>query len=478
MTSIRKRDLTQGKLLPQIILFALPVMATGLLQMMFNATDTVMVGRWGGATPEECETALAAVGSCGSLIAMIVNFFTGLSVGSSVCAAQSIGAKRHGDVQKVVHTSALTSLVCGILVMLIGIFFARPFLAVMGTDPLVIDQAVQYMRAYFAGAPASLIYCYLAAVLRADGDSRTPLIFLTVSGAANVALNAVMIIVFKMGALGVGIATAISQWLSCFMVIIHMLRLKDFCRLDLRQLKFHKETFLRIIRIGIPAGAQGLVSSFANVLTQAAINSFGKVVVAAFSSAANVCNFIYIIENAFTQATVTFVGQNVGARRYERVKSIVKISVLSAAVVGITLGVIVLIFSEPLLGIYMPDNPMGIHYGNIHNYCVASIYFICGIMDIGSGFLRGMGKSLTASVVFVIGTCVLRVLWIYTVFAHFFPLLSPEHSLAVLFLSYPITWIFTAVISFALGFRTLRGKIRELSEEETAKQSDGTPTEA
>ena len=454
--NVKSRDLTQGKLLPKIILFSLPLMATGILQMAFNAADVVVVGRWGGSTPEECENALAAVGSCAALINLIVNFFIGLSVGSSVCAAQSIGAKHYDKVQQVVHTSILTALVAGILLAIAGMGLSRPLLALMGTPAEILDQASLYMCAYFAGAPASMIYNYAASILRSDGDTKNPLIFLSIAGVVNVLFNLVMVLVFHMGAIGVGIATAASQWVSCILVILHMMRQEGYCRLELRRLRIHRHTFYKMLLIGIPAGIQGMVFSFSNVLVQSSINRFGKVVVAAYTACNNICNFIYMAQNSFYHAALTFVGQNVGAHRYERIRRVILLCIACALVVGLTLGIGCAVFAKPLLGIYMPDNTEGLHYGTVFLSCVASTYFLCGVMEVGCGLLRGLGKSFTSTVTSILGACGVRVVWLLSVFAYFFPILPYEQSLFILGLSYPISWTITAVAYFILAAIALK----------------------
>ena len=455
-TSSAKKNLTDGRLLPKIILFSLPLVATGLLQMFFHAADTVVIGRWGGSTPEECENALAAVGSCGSLINLIVNFFMGLSVGASVCAAQGIGAKNRDAVQRVVHTAVLAAMICGVFIALAGMIFAKPLLGLMGTDPAVIDQAALYMRAFFFGTPASMIYNSCAGILRSDGDTKHPLIFLTVAGIVNVLLNLLTVLAFGLGAVGVGIATAASHWVSCALVILHLRRREGYCNLSLRSLRIHRQTLAQMIRIGVPAGVQSVVFSFSNVLLQSAINSFGKTVVAAYTAATNIGNFIYIAQNAFYHSTITFVGQNLGARKYDRIGRSVFYSAICATVVGGLLGVSAAVFSKPLLGIYMPNSAQGLPYGVVYGWCVYALYFICGVMEVGTGLLRGLGKSLFSMLVSVFGVCGLRVLWIFTVFAHYSKILPPERAFFVLLLSYPITWAVTAIANYVIGFVLLK----------------------
>lgn len=449
VNAVKSRDLTEGALLPKIIVFALPLIATGILQLLFNTADTVVVGRWGGDTQEECETALAAVGSCGSLINLIITFFFGLSVGSGVCAAQYLGAKQYDEVEKVVHTSVLTALICGSGVGVLGIVLARPLLTLMGTDPSVLDQAVPYMCAYFMGAPANMVYNYCAAILRSDGDTMHPLLFLSVAGGANVILNLVMVLVFDLGALGVGIATAVSQWISCILILGFMAHTEGPFKLRFSRLRIDRGKLRKMTYIGIPAGVQGMVFGLSNVLIQSSINSFGKAVVAANTASANVCDYVYTTQNALYHAALTFVGQNVGAHRYERIRSCALGCVGVVTAVGGMIGALVVIFGEALLGIYSPGNAEVIAIGMVRIRILASSYFLCGIMEVGSGVLRGLGKSFTSMVVSVVGSCLLRVVWIYTVFAEF-------RTLEVLYLSYPVSWILTAVAHFLFAILAVK----------------------
>ena len=458
----KSADLLDGALLPKILLFSLPLMATGVLQLLFNTADTVVVGRWGGDTPEACEIALAAVGSCGSLISVLINFFVGLAVGTGVCTAQSIGAKRDDQVQKVVHTSVILALILGCFVGVVGFAFARPLLALMGTDPSVLDQAAPYMQAYFVGVPASMLYNYCAAVLRSKGDTSRPLIFLTVAGFSNVALNLVMVLFFRLGAIGVGIATAASNWISCIMIVVHMMRLNDACRIDLKKLKVDRHTLSKILFIGIPAGIQGTVFAFSNVIIQSSVNSFGKATVAANAAASNIDGYSYIVQNSVYQAAMTFVGQSVGARRYDRIRPIVWTCVATVMAAGLLCSGLIVGFGETLLAIFSPNNPEVVHIGMIRLRYLCLPYFLCGIMEVGSGVLRGLGKSLTSMVIAISGVCGIRLVWIFTVFATF-------RGLEVLYLSYPVCWIVTATAHYTLAYLSVR-KLRQ--GEIALKQSD------
>lgn len=444
-----KKDFTSGPLLRQILLFTLPLIATSVLQLLFNTADTVVVGRWGGDTPEACENALAAVGSCGALINLLVNLFFGLSVGAGVAVAHDFGAGKYDEVKKTVHTSVLTALCGGFVAMLIGLFAARPLLTLMGTESGVLDQAVPYMIAYFCGMPANMLYNYCAAVLRSTGDSKRPLFYLTTAGIANVLLNLVMVLVFRMGALGVGIATAASQWISAALVLIYMLRTDDVCHVSPRELRFHGDKLRKMLYIGLPAGIQGCLFSLSNVIIQSSINSFGRIVVAGNTAAANLEGYIYVCQNALYTAALTFVGQNLGAGKIDRLKKSGLLCLAVVCLVGITLGALMVAFGHPLLSLYAPGNNEVIAAGMIRLRMICLTYFLCGAMEIGCGILRGIGKAILPMVVSLLGSCAFRIVWIMTVF-------TQVRTLECLFISYPISWLATGAVHFLFVFFALR----------------------
>lgn len=445
----RHRDLTEGPILSKILLFSIPLIATSILQLLFNTADTIVVGRWGGATPEDCETALAAVGSCGSLINLFVNFFMGFSIGAGVCVAHDIGAKLYDDVSKTVHTSIVVALASSTLIMVVGICFAEPMLILMKTEESVLRQAVPYMCAYFCGMPANMLYNYCASILRSNGDTTRPLIFLSVAGVVNVLLNLVMVFCFHAGALGVGIATAASHWVSCIMIVIHMMRMDGPCKIELKKIGVDKRKMRSMLFIGLPAGIQSTLFSISNVLIQSSLNSLGKIAVAGNTAASNLESYIYATQHSIQQATMTFVGQHVGAKKIERMKKCIVWLVAVVLFFGLTLGWLLFAFGAPLLSVYIPNNPAAIEAGLTRLSILSTTYFILGLMEIGGGALRGMGKSVQPMLVTLIGTCAFRVIWVCTAFA-FFP------SITVLYLSYPISWFITGVIQWILALRILR----------------------
>lgn len=465
-TTKRKRqyDLTDGPLLSKIILFSLPLIATAVLQLLFNTADVVVVGRYGGETPAEREVALAAVGSCGALTNLIVNLFLGLSVGAGVCVAHDIGAQKYDDVRKTVHTSVITALLCGIVVTVFGLCLARPLLSLMGTDNAVLDEAVPYMCAYFCGMPANMLYNYCASMLRSSGDTTHPLIFLSVAGVINVVFNLIMVLVFGLGALGVGIATAISQWISCLMIIIFMMRTDGLCKIELKELRVDWKKLKKIVLVGVPAGLQGTLFSLSNVLIQSSVNSLGTVAVAGNTASSNLDGYIYASQNALYHTTLTFVGQNAGAKKYDRVKKSILWSVCVVTVVGLCVGGVMILFGKPLLGIFAPGNEPVVEEGMKRLSIMGATYFLCGLMEVGCGAMRGLGKSITPMIVSLLGSCVFRIVWIYTVF-QLFP------SLECLYLSYPISWILTAGTHFVFCTVALKKRtaaMPSLSEREAS----------
>ena len=444
-TQTRKKDFTSGPMFSKIILFTLPVLATGILQLLFNTADTFVVGNWGGDTPEAREAALAAVGSCGALTNLIVGLFMGLAVGAGVCVAHGIGAKDDRAVSKTVHTSVIVSVICGAVVTVAGILLAKPLLSLMNTPEAVLDEAVPYMRAYFCGMIANMLYNYCAAILRSSGKTVAPLLFLSIAGVVNVGLNLVMVLVFHKGAMGVGVATAASHWVSCILVILYMMRLNDSCKLEFRKLRVSWPQLKKMIMIGLPAGIQGILFSISNVIIQSSINWFDSpTIVAGNTAASNVDGYVYTAQNALYHTALTFVGQNIGAKKYDRVKKAILYSLICVVVVGVVLGMLVFLFGEQLLGIFTDSSEI-IDAGMTRLAIMGTLYFLCGTMEVGSGVLRGLGKSVTSMVISLIGACVLRLAYIYTIFEVF-------RTTTVLYLSYPISWILTTAVLFLFAF--------------------------
>jgi len=427
-------DMCSGPLFSKIIIFSMPLMLTSILQLLYNAADIVVVGRYAGSV------ALAAVGSTGSLINLIVNLFMGLSIGASVVVARHYGANSYKDVSESVHTSMAIAGICGVVVGIFGFVTARPLLVMMGSPDDVLEHAVLYVRIYFLGLPGMMLYNFGAGVLRAIGDTRRPLYYLTISGLVNVLCNLVFVIVFHMGVAGVAWATTISQYLSMGMILSCLMRSEGAIRLNLKKLSIKKDKLLDIVRVGLPAGLQSSLFAISNVTIQSAVNSFGSTVMAGNSAAGNIEGFIYVSMNTFYQAAVTFTSQNMGAKKYERIGRITGLCVATVAVVGLIVGGFARLFAPQLLGIYSSD-PAVIEKGLIRMGIICLTYFTCGIMDTLVGILRGMGYSMVPMIVSLAGACGFRILWIFTVFAQ-----NPD--LTVLYISYPISWVITAAMHF------------------------------
>lgn len=418
-----------GPLLGKILLFSVPLMLSGILQLLFNAADIVVVGQFAG------NEALAAVGSTGSLNNLIVNVFMGLSIGTSIMVARYYGAQDWKSIREIVHTSMLVSFICGVALIFIGIFLAAPLLELMGTPPECLDQAVLYMRIIFIGMPAQMVYNFGAAILRAVGDTRRPLLFLLAAGIVNVLLNLFFVIVFHMDTAGVALATIISQSISAVLVVLCLMRSHTPYRLRFRRLRVRKAQLLQIIRVGLPAGIQGAVFSVSNVLIQSSINSFGSLAVGGNTAASNIEGFVYTSMNSLYQALLSFTSQNVGAGKLQRVVPILLRCLGVVLTVGVGLSGLALLFNHQLLGIYSSDQEV-IRYGLGRLEVVCATYFLCGMMDVVCGSVRGLGSSVVPTIVSLTGACGLRILWIYTIFAE-------NRTLFFLYLSYPITWVIT-----------------------------------
>ena len=447
--TMTREQMTQGPLLKKLFLYSLPIMATGILQLLFNAADLIVVGRWGG------DVSLAAVGATGALINLIVNLFIGLSVGTSVTVAQRVGAGDKEGLQRVIHTSMAAAVVGGIIVFFIGFFGAHTFLGWMGTPDDVIDLSTLYMKIYFVGIPASMIYNFGGAILRSSGDTKRPLIILTSAGALNVVLNMIFVIGFKMTVDGVAWATTISQTMSAVLVVIHLIRHKGDIHLDVRKIRFHREEFLQLLKIGIPAGLQGSMFSISNVIIQKSVNSFESEFMSGNSAAGNLEGFIYVAMNSFHQTALTFTGQNVGAKKPERINRVLALCTMYGVASGVILSGIVYLLRYPLLGLYLPDAPGSVEAGIQRLNVIATTYFLCGAMEVINGVLRGMGSSLVPMLMTVLTVCGFRILWIFTVFA--------QHKTPfTLFLSYPISWILCIIAQFILYFFVKRKTERRL----------------
>ena len=439
-------DMIHGPILPKLLQFAVPLMCSSVLQLLFNAADIVVVGRWAG------DNSLAAVGSNSALIGLLTNLFIGLAVGSNTLAAKYYGAGDKKELHKTVHTSMLLSIISGVLLTVVGVFGARTILIWMQTPANVLDLAALYLRIYFLGMTPTMVYYFGAALLRAQGDTQRPLYFLFLAGVVNIILNLFFVIVMKLDVAGVAIATVISQCISATLVVLCMVRDTGPLHLDLRAMRIHGKTLRQILRIGLPAGFQGILFSLSSV------NTFGEVVMAGNSAAANIEQFVYVSMNALYQATISFVSQNLGAGNYRRIKETVIRAQLCVLVVGVVLGNAATFAGGPLLGIYT-TSPAVVEAGLVRLGIVCRTYAICGMMDVMVGGLRGIGYSVMPMIVSLIGACGLRLLWIATLFQT-----SRFHTMPMLYLSYPVSWIITFsahVVCFVWAMRRLRVQLEE-----------------
>lgn len=441
-------DMCNGPLTGKVLLFSMPLIFSGILQLLYNAADVAVVGRFAGSA------SLAAVGSTGSITHLLINMFIGLSVGASVVVARNLGAKDFRQTHDAVHTSIALSLVAGAVTMLIGVIFSKSFLILMDSPEDVIDLATLYMRIYFMGMPALMVYNFGSAILRAMGDTMRPLYFLTISGVINVLLNLLFVCVFHMDVAGVALATIISQYISAILVVICLTRLENCCHLSFKEIRLNKNQVSEMLRVGLPAGVQGSLFSLSNVLIQSSINSFGSTVMAANAAASNIEGFTYTAMNSIYQAAITFTSQNVGARKPERIGKVASVCLTTVTVIGIVMGCGSWLAGEELMQIYSSD-PTIIPYGMIRLKYVCMPHFMCGVMEVFVGLLRGMNCSTAPMIVSVFGSCVFRVAWVYTAF-------RANPTLETLYIAYIISWTLCSLIHLMCYIYIKKKTIRQL----------------
>lgn len=439
----------EGPLLRSILFYTIPIMLTGILQLLFNAADLVVVGQFCG------EISVAAVGNAGTISALLVNLFIGLSVGTSVTVAQAIGANKADAVHRAVHTALPAAITCGLIVTVIGLPLTERLLLLMNTPDTVLPLSALYLKIYFAGMIFMMVYNFCAAILRASGDSKSPLIFLTIAGVINVGLNVIFVTLLHMNVAGVALATTISQGVSAVLVIIALMRRTDACKLYLKKIRFYKAELLEIIRIGLPAGIQNSLFSISNVIIQSSINSFGDLFMSGNAAANNIDGFLYVTLNSFHQTALNFIGQNVGAGQYKRAKKILWICLGYVTVVCLIVATIILALGPTLLSIYIPDSPEAVAWGMVRLTCLCYPFVFGGWLDISTGALRGMGASFSPMVISVLGICGLRILWIYTVFQ-----IPAFHTPQWLYFSYGISWAVSFFIQLAAFYAIYRKRTK------------------
>ena len=455
-----KADMTEGPFLKKMILFAIPLILTGFLQSFYNAADLIVVNLFS----QSDAPLVGAIGCTSALTNLVLGMFMGLSVGAGVLVAHYVGAKRDKDVNLTLHTSIILSVISGIVIAILGYIFADDMLVAMNTSTELLPYATLYLRIIFIGTPASLLYNYIASMLRSAGDSKRPLIFLAISGLVNVGLNIFLVTVFKLDVAGVAIATITSQYVSAIMALVYLVRKKGMLHFSFKNLKIDAKKLKRLLHIGIPSGIQGSLFSLSNTLIQAAMNSIdidagaGGRMIDGFAASSNLEGFIYIAMHSIYSVALTFIGQNVGAKKYQNVKKLTAYSVGIVVALGVSMGTLMMIFKRPLLSLYISNNDVAFAAAVTRYSIIIPTYFMCGIMDTLCGTLRALDRSVTSMVISLTSTCGLRILWIQTVFAYF----GTGESL---FLSYPVSWILSCVIHLIFIIVTTKKLLKRQREE-------------
>lgn len=457
-------NMCEGKIFGKLVVYALPLVLTNVLQLLFNAADVAVLGIF------VSDDAVAAVGATGALINLIIGLFVGLSVGANVLVARFSGEQNVDSAHKTVGTSVIVSLITGVILAFIGYFFAGTFLEWTKCDPDVLDMATKYLKIYFIGMPIMMLYNFCASILRAVGDTMRPLIFLIIGGVVNIGLNIFFILVLDKTVEGVAIATVVSQGISAVLSVIVLLKGKGYAKLDLKKFRIYMPELKEMVRIGLPAGLQGCVFSISNVLIQSTINTFSKTYMTANTVASQFDGFIYNAMNAVALSCLAFVSQNYGARKFDRIRTVVRQSVLLVTVIGLVIGGGIILFSAQLCGL-ITDDPEIIRIAQNRLYILASTYFTCGIMDVLSNFMRGLGKSTTAMIVSLSGSCLFRIIWLKTVY-----LLNP--TIEMVYIVYPISWVLTIGVYMIMYFPTLNHAKREVAKAEAGnKETEKTELE-
>ena len=439
-----------GPLFKSILFYTVPIILTGILQLLFNAADLVVVGRFCG------EISVAAVGNAGTVTSLIVNLFIGLSVGTSVTVAHAIGANKADAVHRAVHTALPAAIVSGAIITVIGFAFSDALLRLMDTPESVLPLSSLYLNIYFVGMIFMMVYNFCSAILRAAGDTKSPLIFLTIAGVVNVVLNVIFVTLFDMNVAGVAWATTISQGVSAALVVLTLMRRKDACRLYLKKIRFYKAELLEMVRIGLPAGIQNCLFSISNVIIQSSINSFGDIFMSGNAAANNIDGFLYVTLNGFHQTALNFIGQNVGAGQYKRAKKVLWSCLGYVLVFGFVIGSVILLLGPSLLSIYVPNSPEAVQWGMVRLTCLCYPFLLGGLMDVSTGALRGMGASTSPMIISVLGICGLRILWIYTIFQ-----IPAFHTPQCLYYSYAVSWGVTFLCQLAAFFLLYRRRTKE-----------------
>lgn len=446
------RNICEGPMFLNVLLYTFPIILTGVLQLLYNAADLVVVGLYCGSK------SVAAVGATGSLTNLLVNFVVGLSVGGSVCVAQAIGAKDKARTSRAIHTIIPIAVIGGLIVGAIGFFLSSKLLALMDTPDDVLPLSSVYMKFMFAAKPFNMLGLFGAAILRALGDTKRPMIYFSIAGITNVILNIFFVTVFQMNVAGVALATGVSQAISALLILRALMKRKDEYSFSFKKVKIDVSILKNVLRVGVPSGLQSSLFAISNVIIQSSVNSFGSVFMSGYAAAANIDGFLYQTGNSFYQTALVFSGQNYGAKKFSRIKRTLITCSFAATILVAFLGLLVNLFGKQLLSIYINDSPQAIEYGLIPVFIMASTYFMCSVMEVLTGVIRGMSVSVPPLIITVIGSCVLRVVWVYTIFAAY---RTPE----CLLVSYPISWGVT-ILALAVAFMIIYKKKKKESETE------------
>lgn len=439
--------MTNGNLFKKILIFTIPIMLSSILQLLFNTVDMIVIGQFAG------DASLAAVGSTSALINLIVNLFIGVSIGANVVVSKAVGQGNMEKAQRAVHTAILFSLIAGSVLIVFGIFTARTWLTLMGTTADSIDKATIYLQIYFAGSVFNMVYNFGASILKSVGETRRPLYYLLFAGIANALLNLLFVILFNMDVAGVATATIISQGISALLVIIYLMKRPGYVNLKLRNLRIHSKELIQMILIGLPAGIQSCLISFSNVFIQSAVNSFGStIIVSGNTASANIEGFVWVSMNSFYQAAIAFTGQNYGANKIKNSKKILLICMLYTLITGVILGGGAYLLRVPLINLYTSGE--AVKYAEIRITIICLSYFLCGLMDLPVGSMRGLGNSIAPMIISILGMVVFRIIWISTVF-------EANHELWVLYISYPISWVATELVHYVCFIFTYKKRLRQ-----------------
>ncbi len=428
---LRKINMTEGPIFSPIIRYTLPIMLSSILQLLFNAADLVVVGRFCN------ELCVGAVGATSSLVHLITNLFIGCGAGVAVCTANAIGSGNKELTKKIVHTAIPLAAILGVIVSIMGLLLSHPLLKIMSTPADILPLSTLYLKIYFLGALPNFVFEFGAAILRASGDTKTPMKYLITAGATNLVLNIIFVTLCGMNVDGVAAATVAAQTLSATLMIITLFNRKDECRLILKQIKIHWSVLKKIIKIGLPAGINSSIFSFSNIIVQSSVNSFGSgAIVSGNAAAASIEGFVYVAMNAFYQTSLNFTGQNMGAGNFKRVSQVLRRNLICVSVVGTLGGLAIFVFAKPLLSLYVPGNEVAIETGITRMTYIGLFYFLCGVMEVFTGAIRGMGASLTTLFISVSAVCGIRIMWIFTVFQ-----IPKFHTLDSLYVSYILSWL-------------------------------------